>query len=161
MMKKYGYLVVALLVIHGTVLSMMHTRKIMKNVSRLQLQRRTFGLCGTGDTCGTGLKEFEDVGLLKNQSIEDIKKSLKDIESKLEKQETRLARHDDLLEGVLSLIGDNSISENEKKEMHKARMSYMRQIACIEAMGKIYAMPNLDMYQREHLLNKAERIRIE
>src|SRR5579862_6378820 len=77
MIKKISCLVVALMVTHGAVLSMLHTKKIMKNASRLQLQRRTMS--------GTGLKEFEDVGLLKNQSLEDIKKSLRDMEIKLAK----------------------------------------------------------------------------
>ncbi len=40
-MKKIICLSVTLLITHGTALSMMHTKKLMKNASRVQLNRRT------------------------------------------------------------------------------------------------------------------------
>jgi hypothetical protein len=139
MMKKISCLVVTLMVTHGTVLSMLHTKKIMKNASRLQLQRRTMS--------GTGLKEFEDVGLLKNQSLEDMKKSLRDMEIKL-------AKYDQLPQ----IRQEPLLDVNDKWAIRQAYIDSIYKVAQIEAMGKIYAMSDLDKYQRQELLDKVEDV---
>jgi hypothetical protein len=86
MMKKTSCLVVALIVAHGTALSMLHTKKIMNGASRLQLQKRTMS--------GTGLKDFDDVTFLRNMSFE---KSLRNIENKL-------AEHNQLLQNLQKIL---------------------------------------------------------
>jgi|SRR5579862_3023365 hypothetical protein len=130
MMKKYGSLVVMLMITQGTVLSMLHTKKIMKSASRLQLQKRALV------ERGTGLKD-----------IEDMKKLLSDVKSKV-------AKYDQLSQ----IRQEPLLDANDKWYIRKAYIDSIYKIARIEAMGKIYAMPNLDMYQRRELLDKVQYV---
>jgi hypothetical protein len=65
MVKKYGLCaLILLLVAHGTALSMMHTRKIVKNTSRLQLQKRVCSEGGLIDHVG-------DAAFLRKATVSD------------------------------------------------------------------------------------------
>ena len=115
-MKKIICLSVILLVTHGTVLSMMHTRKVMKSVSRIQLQKRTHSEGGLIDHVG-------DAAFLRTASAP-----------------SNLMNRDDI----------SMIRETYRESI--------RQIARIEAMGKIYVMPGLNMHQQKELLEEADKI---
>ena len=141
MMKKIGCLVMTLMVTHGTALSMMHTRKIMKSASRLQLQRRTLV------ERGTGLKDFEDVGLSKNQSLEDMNKLLRDMEIKL-------AKYDQLPQ----IRQEPLLDANDKWAIRRAYIDSIYKLARFEARCKIHTMYHLSIYQREDLLREADKI---
>jgi len=130
MMKKYGSLVVMLMITQGTVLSMLHTKKIVKNTSRLQLQKRAFG------ACGTGLKD-----------IEDMKKLLSDVKSKV-------AKYDQLSQ----IRQEPLLDADDKWYIRRAHIDCIYKIARIEAMGKIYAMPNLTYEQRNKLLGDVKYV---
>jgi hypothetical protein len=152
MMKKYGCLVVVLLVTHGTVLSMLHTKKIMSGVSRLKLNRRAFyDLAFDGkvkdSSSKTGLQHLEDAAVLRNQSLEDIKKELRDIKSKLAKcDQLPQIRQEPLLD------------VNDKWAIRQAHIDSIYKVAQIEAMCKILVMPNLKRLDRDDLLDEVKRI---
>ncbi len=118
-MKKISCLAVMLLVTHGAAVSMMHTKKIMKSVSRFQLQKRVYSEGGLIDHVG-------DAAFLRNVRVP-----------------SNLMNRDDI----------SMIRETYRESI--------RQIARIEAMGKIYVMPGLNMHQRKELLEEADKILIE
>jgi hypothetical protein len=72
MTKKYGLCaLILLLAAHGITLSMMHTKKIMKSTSRLQLQKR---VCSENARTSNSLMSSHDRFLIREAYIDSIYK---------------------------------------------------------------------------------------